>query len=481
MNADSKHKGVREKKTSKIFLSIAATIIIFLSLYIHFKLRRNLSELSIDNVQSVNIERSFIYFKTDQRKIENEVFGNGEKGISSKIPSTPRNLDDIHVLFSTDCSEYQNWQSLLLFYSAGKANHKGPITRLASGCTDDEVAALQKIVQLLPPHHSVHFTPDFSIDKNTGKRYPYYNKPRALKHFLSESMPPVEETVIALLDPDMIFMRPLRPLMGLEDSFEFVKEGFPAGQRYGLNQGWAKWDDLPDIVKNPSSPALNISINDSYEHYLVGPPYLAHTRDMKNIAEKWVEFVEDAYKGHPSILSEMYAFCIAAAHLRLPHKVLNEIMISDSISEKEGWDLIKKIDDKDICDVIDTPLIGPVSNSLPVVMHYCQRYAIGIYFFGKRRKELQNIFSCDSPYLEEPPSHVGELRVKVLSGKVEDLSATKAQRNSFATCLILKMLNLALRDFRRASCPGEAYEKGLENYLKLTDMNENELADVEKW
>lgn len=40
------------------------------------------------------------------------------RGIADGIPSTPASTDDIHVVFSTDCSPYQNYQAILLFHSA---------------------------------------------------------------------------------------------------------------------------------------------------------------------------------------------------------------------------------------------------------------------------------------------------------------------------------------------------------------------------
>lgn len=40
------------------------------------------------------------------------------KGIAQGIPPTPRSEYDIHLVFSTDCSAYQNYQSIMLFNSA---------------------------------------------------------------------------------------------------------------------------------------------------------------------------------------------------------------------------------------------------------------------------------------------------------------------------------------------------------------------------
>ena len=44
----------------------------------------------------------------------------------------PLGEDDIHVVFSTDCSNYQAWQAVVLFHSAILSGHMGPITQLVS-------------------------------------------------------------------------------------------------------------------------------------------------------------------------------------------------------------------------------------------------------------------------------------------------------------------------------------------------------------
>ena len=44
----------------------------------------------------------------------------------------PLGENDIHVVFSTDCSNYQAWQAVVLFHSAILSGHMGPITQLVS-------------------------------------------------------------------------------------------------------------------------------------------------------------------------------------------------------------------------------------------------------------------------------------------------------------------------------------------------------------
>ena len=61
---------------------------------------------------------------------------------------------------------------------------RGPITRIASGCTPEEETAVSALHALLPAQFKVHFTPDFKEDKKTGKRYDFFNKPFGTLHWL---------------------------------------------------------------------------------------------------------------------------------------------------------------------------------------------------------------------------------------------------------------------------------------------------------
>jgi gamma-glutamylcysteine synthetase len=91
----------------------------------------------------------------------------------------------IHVVFSTDCSDYQHWQSYALFYSAMKIGQSGKVTRIASGCSDTQA---KEVIQWHKEHiqipmsdkFSLHLTPDFKSvktedGKSTGK-YDYFNR-----------------------------------------------------------------------------------------------------------------------------------------------------------------------------------------------------------------------------------------------------------------------------------------------------------------
>ena len=76
---------------------------------------------------------------------------------------------DMHVTFSTDCSSYQIWQSLVLSYTSTIVKQKGYIIRIASGCDEANKA------ELIASHTSCglittftsHLT--FNIEKGTIK------------------------------------------------------------------------------------------------------------------------------------------------------------------------------------------------------------------------------------------------------------------------------------------------------------------------
>ena len=116
----------------------------------------------------------------------------------------------IHVIFSTDCSEFQDWQTIVVFHSATVVGQEGSITRIASGCSEEKKEMLTKLYKRLYPQYHVHFTPDFKSDKKTNRRYDFYNKPYGLEHWLDNTTPPIgDDVIIALIDPDFVFLRPL--------------------------------------------------------------------------------------------------------------------------------------------------------------------------------------------------------------------------------------------------------------------------------
>jgi hypothetical protein len=149
----------------------------------------------------------------------------------------------LHIVFSTDCTPYQDWQALLVFHSAFRVGQLGRLTRIASGCTEDKKLELSTLYAKLWPRNSVHFTPDYTRTES-GEKYEFYNKPYGMLDFLTNGINVDKDAIIAIIDPDFLFMRPLtRRISGRPENiphsprrrqpqkeFDYIDKGHPAGQ-----------------------------------------------------------------------------------------------------------------------------------------------------------------------------------------------------------------------------------------------------------
>ena len=116
--------------------------------------------------------------------------------------ATRRESARVRVVFSTDCTPYQDWQSEVVFNSAdvvdtaaGDAHRE----RLLAG-EGGRPAARRGLYGARARSTS---TPEFDKDSATGKSYHFYNKPRGMEHFLNDRSIDFERApIIALIDPD---------------------------------------------------------------------------------------------------------------------------------------------------------------------------------------------------------------------------------------------------------------------------------------
>lgn len=135
----------------------------------------------------------------------------------------------------------------------------------------------------------------------------FYNKPWGLKHWLDHSDPPIPDNmVVALLDPDMIFVRPITTqVKGNNNNLyskqvteadlpEKIGKGHPVAQTYGLGAPWTNDNHKKfnrGYICGEGSPCLKPNERFGAEHYSVGPPYIVQKEDLERIAETWTKFV----------------------------------------------------------------------------------------------------------------------------------------------------------------------------------------------
>ncbi|KAL9181798.1 hypothetical protein ACHAXT_012141 [Thalassiosira profunda] len=330
----------------------------------------------------------------------NTLVGGGLGGASSEAGAAhhenqigDQSSKEVHIVFSTDCSGYQHWQSIASWYSLRRAGHLGRVTRIASGCTPAQEDAIRlefEKIRRRPANErlGVHFTPSFALG---GKNYKYSNKPGGMLHWIRNNTN-LEEPVVALVDPDMMALRPVLPTLGegltavpaesdgYRDLEEYVDahgrplllrrnnlpklpprvtRGMAAGQNFGLGAVWAnagtpkagkdfRQFNLTEVC-GAGSPCLNVppkSRNGAYttkeyadKHFAVGPVYLATTPDWAELLPRWHDFTPRVHAQYPKLLAEMFGFTMSAADMQLPFALSSSYMVSDpkTFSSTESW------------------------------------------------------------------------------------------------------------------------------------------------
>lgn len=230
-----------------------------------------------------------------------------------------------------------------------------------------------------------------------------------------------------------------------------VGPGKPFAQVYGFGVQWSRLD--LEKIAGAGTPASKVNAEDGFLYYPVGPPYLGAVADMHKIATKWSEFVPGVYEQYPHLLAEMFAYCIAAAHLELPHQLIDSLMISDATANAEGWPLVDLIPPSETCGFarhIDREKYG-----VPGVVHLCQRYGVGKDWFFSKRRIPSDIYDCDAPLFAEPPLDLATLYdfKEMPHGEHKTLSAHESNRNSFMLCYLYGLLNDAATFYKQGSCP----------------------------
>eukprot|EP00586_Coscinodiscus_wailesii_P002275 CAMPEP_0172492028 /NCGR_PEP_ID=MMETSP1066-20121228/23000_1 /TAXON_ID=671091 /ORGANISM="Coscinodiscus wailesii, Strain CCMP2513" /LENGTH=381 /DNA_ID=CAMNT_0013261397 /DNA_START=423 /DNA_END=1568 /DNA_ORIENTATION=- len=328
----------------------------------------------------------------------------------------------------------------------------------------------------------IHFTPDFmemaeSSNPYYSEGYAYFNKPFGVRHWLrhgkyignnkNHERKLDKDVVVILVDPDMILLRPITDDFSNEAKHIFaskrklkefrVKHGSPFAQRYLYGSDWRLNVTMSDIAGN-DSPALEVEEKEAADFYPAGPPYIATAKDMHNIVIKWTEFVTKVFEEFPYLMAEMHAYSIAAANLKLPHQLVDSMMISDVPANREGWKFIDKMPVAHRCDIASN--IYEYSGKLPKTLHYCQDYAVGDWFFSKSSFPT-NFFTCETPLLAVPPMDIA-LKFDYTKflfpnqnyGKKEASTSRDIARYTFTLCSLISILNELGTFFKDNHCNG---------------------------
>ncbi|KAK7385353.1 hypothetical protein VNO78_31069 [Psophocarpus tetragonolobus] len=281
----------------------------------------------------------------------------------------------IHTLFSVECQNYFDWQTVGLMNSYRKAKQPGPITRLLS-CTDEEKKNY-KGMHLAPTFE----VPSMSRHPKTGDWYPAINKPAGVVYWLKHSKDAKNVDWVVILDADMIIRGPIVPWeLGAE-------KGRPVAAYYGyligcdniLAQLHTKHPEMCDKVGG----LLAFHIDDLR---VFAPLWLSKTEEVREDRAHWATNITGDIYGKGWI-SEMYGYSFGAAEVGLRHKINDNLMIYPGYVPREGIE--------------------------PILLHYGLPFSVGNWSFNKLAHHDDGIvYKCNQLFPEPPyPREVKQLEL----------------------------------------------------------------------
>jgi len=114
-----------------------------------------------------------------------------------------------------------------MFWNWKNVGSRGRITRIASGCHTDEDREQVRKTAVEDDRIGMYI-----VEEAENKEHKWLNKPVGLQEFFSTAN--VQESILILLDPDMIIVKPF--------DVKNVSEGNPVAQKYGIGTKWLNWN-----------------------------------------------------------------------------------------------------------------------------------------------------------------------------------------------------------------------------------------------
>ncbi|XP_021299236.1 peptidyl serine alpha-galactosyltransferase [Herrania umbratica] len=271
----------------------------------------------------------------------------------------------IHTLFSVECQNYFDWQTVGFMHSFKKAQQPGPVTRLLS-CTEEEKKKYRGMD--LAPTLEV---PSMSRHPKTGDWYPAINKPAGIVHWLKHSKDAQNVDWVVILDADMILRGPIIPWeLGAE-------KGRPVAAYYGYLVGCdnilAKLHtNHPELCEKVGG-LLAMHIDDLR---VLAPLWLFKTEEVREDRAHWATNITGDIYGKGWI-SEMYGYSFGAAEAGLRHKINDDLMIYPGYTPRPGVE--------------------------PILLHYGLPIRVGNWSFSKLdHHEDSIVYDCGRLFPEPP-------------------------------------------------------------------------------
>jgi len=395
-------------------------------------------------------------------------------------PTAPPDVDDgIHIIVSTGCNVFQHWQMELLLYSHKRSGQKGKITRLVSGCEESrevksmahlthpggklhDIVGRDVLERSTHPDFGLHITPAFE----GAKEFPWFNKPLSIDHWAKHGNHE-GASVVVIMDPDEIILEAItqhelstgKGLLGSNtNGANVVKPGTPVAQMYGIGSSWFR---MPrDEICGQGSECAKTGHQVAQQHFAVGPPYLIHMSDFPALAGKWAEYIRPVAKyAKGDILTDMWAYCMAAANLGLKHTQLHQYMVSNPGIGGEGWPLLDQWPASHWDSIDCNQPSVPEGSHMPNVVHFAQNYhttdAKGRKWMWHKGHVPGDLLECDVPLLKQPPANF-----------IAKQQNKKDRQHAWLICMLLSNVNEMATAYKGKFCK-QGQTVNLEKKIKL--------------
>ncbi|KAF1322546.1 hypothetical protein FI667_g11229, partial [Globisporangium splendens] len=394
----------------------------------------------------------------------------------------PANYDGstMHLVFSMSCDQgHRLLLATVIQESATRVGQRGPITQIIAGCTDE-----QKTQILTEPRFyydfRVHFTPGYSPHPTPeiNDDYMPYNKPFSLRHWLQNANPPVQHDVIALVDGDFVFFKPLEVNTGRSVTKYYhgkrdpatvtdeVRDGVAIAQDWTNYMGSGYFGNGKAKIMCAGKPCFDVSAEDGQEYYAsTGPPYIMTKHDMLAFIDDYCDFVVQGRKIDPdSWMAEMFGYGVAAANHGIKHTILSNLGVTHPSHLGQGneyWTFLDTNTFK-VNPCADSYEI-PVPEDPPVGVHFCQHYLLGDkgrYFY--KYAIPRDVITCEQMMLAVPKAS----EYNAIETLYQDNAETRSKKRHevWAECTLTKSINRALHLLKTHMCAGTGYNtfQGLE-------------------
>ncbi|OQR98046.1 hypothetical protein ACHHYP_09248 [Achlya hypogyna] len=372
----------------------------------------------------------------------------------------------VHLVFTTSCNQANRlFLSSSLQISLSRVGHRGPLTEIVLGCSDDD----KQLLATRPTFYydfRYHFAPDFSLQGDD--HYTPYNKPFGIRHFLHHATRP-DNLSVALIDADYILFKPLRINTGAtwakyyqntnmrkpDDISDTVVDGTALAQNMKAFLGGRWFNNRNSTMKNlvcGSGHCANVSTDDAFEFYEpAGTPYIMTRSDWHRFVDDYVNFTVVGRHYQKEWMVEMYAYGAAAANQDIKHTLLKHLgPATPAYQNTEYWDFLPNSTINPCLDSIEMVL----PQDPPVGIHYAMYYGADDkinsgYWFSKHRLP-KDITECDAMLLQLPPPTEW---TKIDSMELNEKARQAKRHNVWLECTLTKYTNQVLVEIKSKMCP----------------------------